>query len=206
MPADEEIGQKRPFIDSLIDKGDYMAVVKSTLDLVMEKTKNMVQTDEERKKARQRERQNLAKGIVLALTEERLTLEELPKAMEEAETEEPHRFKSALIRALVDAVGFDSPGVLTESLNFLTGENGLRLVEGLKNIIDEYSRAEKELTGSVKARLIDELQAAGISGSAVAPNLTVNQTFQAELKELEQEHLPRLDQARDNLKNQADRF
>ena len=61
-----------------------MAELKSTLELVMERTRNMVESPEERARKQAEERTARAKGILLRLREEQIRPEELPRVLEDA--------------------------------------------------------------------------------------------------------------------------
>ena len=49
-----------------------MAEIKSTIDLVMERTKDMVQSKEEKDKAEEEKRENKARGLLLKLREDEI--------------------------------------------------------------------------------------------------------------------------------------
>jgi len=147
-----------------------MAEIKSTMDLVMERTKNMVQSSEERAKADEEARRNKAKGYLLRLAEGRLRPGDLTDLFQEMPAEEGGALKASLVKVLIEAISLegDNQPILT-SLGVLAGEDLGPLIWEVQEIIEESGREDEALASEAAGKVLEELAAKGITGSALRP-------------------------------------
>jgi SOS response regulatory protein OraA/RecX len=145
-----------------------MTEIKSTIDLVMEKTKNMVQSDEEIAEAAAEERAKKAKGYALALVEERMKPEELPDRLEEDSYRDHEELEKATIEAIIDEIGFDRhPEQLLAGLETLVGDRLAPETAQVRDAWNECNQKMRETAAASSGRVLQELAAKGITGSAL---------------------------------------
>ncbi|MDI9570321.1 MAG: hypothetical protein QM278_06330 [Pseudomonadota bacterium] len=143
-----------------------MAEIKSTLDLIMERTKDLVLTEDERKEIRTRERQARVKGWVRRRRDGSLTDDDIRKYLADEGTAASET--AALLRE--ECLAHVDPG----------GDNG-RILSLLQTALGMDTAPVEELTAAFHGELerlrIDSdrtaravLQERGIGGSAVVPN------------------------------------
>jgi hypothetical protein len=164
-----------------------MAEIKSTLDLVMERTRNMVQSDEDRARERAREVENQARGMLLALTEGRMFVDELPEVLTEDEV------RRALMRVMVQDIdpGKDNETLL-DALGKVIPAERQEDFERMAASLSEYDEKRKEIAREALDRAGRALEKSGIRGSAVHPNLTVDPSYADALDKLKTSSRARL--------------
>ena len=170
-----------------------MAEIKSTLELVMEKTSGLVQTEDDRKLEKARELENRAKGILLALEEGRETLEDLPNLIAGDDKDD---LLSALICQTAENLTLESAPSLYEVLSALCEKACSAPAEEITSLAAEYQSRGSVLTQEASDRFLDELAARGISGSAVSPNPDADPDYVLSLAELRAEYETKLEKAR----------
>ena len=143
-----------------------MAEIKSTLDIIMERTKNLTMTDKEKAAFRRKEAEGKVKGWIQKYKDGVIGLGALRSEFKKEQTEYPevhHILRSQLIGCLR-----------------LTGDNGkiLRLLEEvlgiststIKDMIQSHKHEMEILRNSRIESLGEELRKRKIYGSAVVPN------------------------------------
>ena len=143
-----------------------MAEIKSTLDIIMERTKNLTMTDKEKASFRQNETEGKVKGWIQKYQDGIVGLDALRSDFVKERKEYPEVrqiFKAQLLDCLR-----------------LTGENGriLRLFEDIlgintnpiENMIQSLKQEMEILRMERMAAVRDDLRGKKISGSSVVPN------------------------------------
>jgi len=145
-----------------------VAEIRSTMDIIMEKTKGLTMSEEEKKALKEQELQGKVRGLIQKLTDGALNLEQV--AAEMASIAEKDR---ALAHEILrdEVLARIQPGDENESLVQI-----LELVLGIdsaavKAKIGEWNRVFLEKRGAREKELQRELEEKGIHGSAVVPNL-----------------------------------
>jgi hypothetical protein len=178
-----------------------MAELKSTLELVMERTRNMVESPEERARKQAEERTARAKGILLRLREEQIRPEELPRVLEDAADQAPEELEAAVLSALVDEIGFSGQdGVLLDGFKVLVGPVSLEVVGRVKDLTSTFQEARSRLTDEAAAKAGAELSARGISGSAVRPKFEATQSYRTGLEDLTKDFEGRLNRLQEEMR------
>jgi hypothetical protein len=142
--------------------------IKSTLDLVLEKTRNLTLSEEEKRSLAREELDKKIRGIVGKYLDNLLPSDRIREELESAESSEPdlpyklftvHLLAqvdldvdiSAIISALKEVVGFDTAPL---------------------ELLQQEYKAEKEVARrSFVEETLSELNKGGVSGSAVVPNM-----------------------------------
>ncbi len=143
-----------------------MAEIKSTLDIIMERTKNLTMTDKEKASFRRKEAEGKVKGWIQKYEDGVIELDALRSEFKKEETKYPE------VRHILRSQLF---GCLT-----LTGDNGkiLRLfeevpgisIDTIKNMIQSHKHDMEILRSNIIESLGEELKRRKIYGSAVVPN------------------------------------
>jgi hypothetical protein len=159
-----------------------MGEIKSTLDLVLEKTKNLTLSSEEKEEQRQKEIENRIKGMLQKYEDGILTQNQLKIGYETLKKDfsmskddtlineitgrlEPNRDNQPLLELMQECCGIELTAIETIIENFRKA----------------YLLAEKNRMERVKE---DFAQQYGISGSAVVPNLDADEQWRQETREM----------------------
>ncbi|OGP50292.1 MAG: hypothetical protein A2Y79_00950 [Deltaproteobacteria bacterium RBG_13_43_22] len=143
-----------------------MAEIKSTLDLIMEKTKGLTLSPKEKEEIRREEWLKKARGLIQKFLDDRT---DLGKVQDELfDREKPLEWKNLLKRELIN--GLDPEGdnekrfqLLGEFLQ-IPLENFLKILEAFNQRINQEKVRQTD-------HLIKQLTGKGVSGAAVIPNL-----------------------------------
>jgi hypothetical protein len=174
-----------------------MGEIKSTLDLVLEKTKNLTLSSEEKETQKQKEIENRIKGMVQKyqdgiLSKDQLTTDyELLKRdynitqnnsliVETTKRIEPDQNNQPLLELLQECCDIDTAAIETIIENFRT----------------EYVTASQNRIERLRE---DLAQRYNISGSAVLPNLDVDEQWRQETRKLRAGYEYQLNRVKNNL-------
>lgn len=157
-----------------------MAEIKSTLDLVLEKTRHLSLSKEEKDRQAQNELKKNLKGLLHKYEDGVLTLEDLVmelNALHETYQLDAEKFLKSEIQ---DSLVLDQQhAVRLEVLRAVCGVD----TKGLENILNQYQgkieRAKLKHIERCKKRLSKEHH---ISGSAVVPNVATDHRWEKKLK------------------------
>jgi hypothetical protein len=145
-----------------------MAEIKSTLDIIMEKTKGLTMTDEEKRELKRKEIAGKFKGLVQKFLDNIIDLDRLK--VEAAAVGEGHEdmFRRVSMQEAMGRIGPEGDNEpLLEILESTTGMD----TGPIREFITDFERKlEKERAVHEKG-LKKKLKKKGISGSAVIPNL-----------------------------------
>lgn len=164
-----------------------MAEIKSTLDLIMERTKDLLPSKEERKAFVEKEWSGKVRGILLKYLDGRIGVEALRS--EVASLGEPPglRIADVLNRELPERIDPDGDN---ERVFLLMEALGHGNSEGWNTLLREYRRRRTERQKALEQAALARLAASGIGGNAVRPNLESDPDF-LEFREKERNALLR---------------
>lgn len=150
-----------------------MGEIRSTIDLMMERTKGMALSDEEKEKFRREELEKKARGLRTRLVENPADADRIISGIDEEDPKKRREILDLLWDELVDAL--------------IPGRAGAKLLDVLEKLpraeekADVLARMRSELKSAEKNRVKDvkkvlnrerkKLASIGISGSAVVPKL-----------------------------------
>ena len=160
-----------------------MAEIKSTIDLIMERTKSLSATPQERESFQRQEREKRLRGLVQRLLDDNLTLD---SARDELAKEQKNGSAAEVTGVLKDALaGHVDPEADNERLfryvNELVGTPEDRLRETLSACREEATSRKAALA----ERQRKELESKGITGSAVLPNPEADPLWKARREEMQ---------------------
>jgi len=144
-----------------------MGEIRSTLDIIMEKTKGLTMTDEERKVMQKTEIEGKIRGLFQKYLDGLLDLEKL---LAEVSAMEGESLQMALAALKGGCRMFDPEGDAAPYLKILRTVLKVDTVpfeEALSSYHDEMDRLKR----SWELRAMEGLRRRGISGSALVPNL-----------------------------------
>jgi hypothetical protein len=157
-----------------------MAKIKSTLDLVMERTKNLAMSREDREALQRKEWEDKARGWAQMLLDQKITLDELMKEF---------TVESSCYSALAEILHveltrhLDPDGDNRIILKALTEVLGLE-VKPFTDFINDYHARYELYRQEHQGRLVSELKARGVSGTALVPNIDHDEVWQGFVKGL----------------------
>jgi hypothetical protein len=162
-----------------------MAEIKSTLDLVMEKTKNLTFSDEEKQRNKSTDISKKIKGLIGKYKDNTLRYSELQKEIKILEKQHATDCSAVVVQEVLRQIDFmaDNSPLMAILEDFCSMET-----EPVKSFINTYR--EKALTEADQRRhaILGLLKKTHhISGSAVAANLENDESLKAILKALQKE-------------------
>jgi hypothetical protein len=147
-------------------KGNLMGEIKSTLDLIMEKTKNLSMSPEEKAEIKGQEWLKKARGWIQKFQDDLIDLDKIKRELLDRDL--PAGWEKRLKMELID--GLDPEGdnqkrwQLIRELLTISSEPFLRVLEAYIQQVNQAKAVHLEL-------LKNDLLVQGFSGSALIPNL-----------------------------------
>lgn len=172
-----------------------MAEIKSTLDLVMERTKNLTLSSEEKQAQKDKEITNRIKGLVQKLQDGLLTSGQFNEVYGKLKKDSDLPDHSLLVRDILIRLdpGQDNQGLLEilEECCHLDTAPIRSLMNDYRNAAD---RATEKRMGLIKEELAHNHS---IAGTAVIPNLEADSQWQQETQDLQRQFEESLSEAFD---------
>lgn len=176
-----------------------MAEIKSTIDIVMERTRHLVQSPEERRAAEEAEREKRARGFLLGVQENRIEPDDILKTLDEAGDAEEAMRKS-LVRVFADAIGLEAENEpVLRALDAITGGAFADKLNAAASLVREYRTQKSEMEGQASDAVISELAAIGITGSALVSAAESDYEFEAAIDKLNADASKRLETLRNQI-------
>lgn len=145
-----------------------MSEIKSTLDLIMERTKNLTLTDDEKREIKRKEEEERVRGLVQRSIDGTLLPAELDRELTGAIEDDPDFIKDTLHREIIERLDPDQDnGRLLDILERYVGIEKDLCTEKLDSFQIRAAAERKHLEEPLRKRLAD----AGIRGNAVIPNI-----------------------------------
>lgn len=146
-----------------------MGDVKSTLELVMERTRNMTLSDDERHAQKLDEYKKRLKGLVQKFMDSMLNVEQFEKALESLKSRKDDRDNKMLGQEISARIEFENDNSrLFILLETICGKE----ISGVETIVQNYKESMKEASWEagkqIKTRFAEQYQ---IYGSAFQPNI-----------------------------------
>ncbi len=171
-----------------------MAKIKSTLDLVMERTRNLSMTQEERERLRAKEETEKVRAWVQKYLHGRVNEEEMKSVLDER-SDIPSADREILRSELID--------------NIRPDQDNTRILRALERIFDIPSESVDALLGNHRTYLASQmpsyleqcradLKQQGFSGSSVVPNLAQSRRWQDFAREAQEDLRRRISSLRGN--------
>jgi len=158
-----------------------MGEIKSTLDIIMEKTKGLTMTEEEKEAFRKKETEGKVRGLLQRFLDGFIDAERLKDEIGSLGEKRYAVAREALLR---ECMGRMEPGAdNTILLDALENAVGLDITP-IQKIILDYNRDLEQQEMDRKQVLQKNLMGLGISGTAVIPNIHADQEWIGHLSEM----------------------
>jgi hypothetical protein len=157
-----------------------MAKIKSTLDLVMERTKDLAMSRDDREALQRKEGEDKARGWAQMLIDQKITIDDLMKDFT-IESSRYSELADILHAELTRHMDPDADNSII--LKALTEVLGLE-VKPFTDFINDYHARYELYRQEHQERLLSELKARGISGTALVPNMDHDEVWPAFVKGL----------------------
>lgn len=159
-----------------------MGDIKSTIDLVMEKTKHLTMTEDEKSLAKTAQTKQKLRGMIQKFKDGILTRNQFGKEMDRIVSETNVDVSPLLLKELLEQVNlFENNSHLVDLLQNFCGISVKQLLSVLNHFQEDYRLAFQD---RVKARKKEIVQKHGITGSAVVPNLDTDSLWQHQHQQL----------------------
>ena len=161
-----------------------MGKIRSTLDIVMERTKGMSMSREDREKLREKELSDTARAWVQKYLDDRITWEEISARLDASEQDRPllsTLLKGELASGIHPGGDNERPVHALEKLCGVGRDRIMAIIGSHEQGLNSRMARHLEV---LRARLEDE----GIRGTAVIPNAAQDPSWQDMVREA-QEHL-----------------
>jgi len=152
-----------------------MAEIKSTLDLVMERTKNFTLTDGEKRELRRRELEGRLRGLAQKSLDGRLTVEETKGEFNSIVAGRQEEARELMKEVLADHIDPEGDHCrLLAILRVVLGMETGPLEEAFRGLQKEIASAREEYLERMK----EDLATRQVSGTAVVPNISRSTEWQ----------------------------
>ena len=174
-----------------------MGEIKSTLDLVMERTRDLTLSAEEKQAQKDKEIGSRIKGFVQKFQDGLLTKNQLKKDYESLKKDSNLSDDSLLVNEILTRLDPDlDTQILLETLEECCRLDTATIRAIINDYRDAYNQAARKRTAQLKENLA---QKHSISGSAVIPNLDADEKWQREAQDVRRQFEDILNQAMDKL-------
>lgn len=167
-----------------------MGEIKSTIDLVLEKTRGLTLSSEDKQKIAQKELEKKIQGLISRYLDQLIPMSRLAQEMEKMAGIEKDLSVRLLKRHLLAHLDFDRDNSrILSALEEVAGVNTASLVA----LQEEYQSEKEEAKKGITEKSLERLQERGISGSAVIPNLGKDPNWTQFLEGLHKRYQERLE-------------
>ena len=148
-----------------------MAEIKSSIELAMEKTKNLVMDEEERKLSALRDTENKIRATLRRYLEGMIERDDVEKEMEEIKGDEGLK-RSLLLDLLIEEfdIGSDNTRLL-ELFYIVNGGLQESLKKELATLKNKFKEEMEKRGMIIRERIAGRLREMGITGDGVEPNI-----------------------------------
>jgi hypothetical protein len=157
-----------------------MGEIKSTMDIIMEKTKNLTMTEEEKKAFKRQETEGKIKGLIQKYVDGLMGMKRLKEDIADLRAKREEELEHLIRKetmALIQPGESNAP--LLEILSSVAGMD----TDPIRKLLDEFDRKIEHERAGREEVLGEELRKKGISGSAVIPNLDADEEWAKVLSE-----------------------
>jgi hypothetical protein len=148
-----------------------MAEIKSTLDIIMEKTKKFSVTEEEKQGFKRQELEGKIKGLVQKALDGVLDSERFQVEVTVLQAKEKNLVDRILEEEVVARLEVEANSeALLKILEYAAGTGKA----GVKKILADFEGQTARQKDSRRKALLDDLRKKGFSGSAIVPNLNAD--------------------------------
>ena len=183
-----------------------MAEIKSTLELAMERTKNLAISGEEREEIKHKEILQKATGLFHRYTEGSLSLKEVEKETGKLEEKTGRRVREMLLSQWTEALSLNGENErLLMGIEFLKGRKVDPWRERLDDLVSRYRQEKERAEEEARDRRVAALRREGIYGSAVDPRVEGDPLWEKERTRLDRQYGIELEKVKEQFIRKGDR-
>ena len=145
-----------------------MAEIKSTLELIMERTKDLTLTDEEKKAFKTKEIKGKVKGFIMKFMDDVMDLETLEQHIGSFEENEAAAVEEVVLSECLSRINLETDN--SRIFNVLKRVTTVD-VKHLQTFLSNFSNNLEHERNAREQDFLDHIRKKGFSGSAVLPNL-----------------------------------
>ena len=160
-----------------------MAEIKSTLDIIMEKSKGLIMTEEEKREFKRKEMRGKVKGLILKFLDSIIDLDRLKIEVAAVGAGQEDMLRQTIMEETMERI--KPEGDNETILKILENTTGMDTGPIREFLIDFERKLENERSAYEKA-LRKRLEKKGISGSAVIPNLNADSKWRDYVAKLQE--------------------
>ncbi len=164
-----------------------MAEIKSTLDLVMEKTKHLKMSETEKKALDLEETLKKVPGLVQKYISGALKDRDFREEVKKYVEIDPVAVKKEIVKELARALTFKEKEEdlrVVDALKLLNLDDDDDILHKLKECLESFHTEQRELLEQKSKAYLKELENMGIRGSAVIPKVMLRQEEMSKLQAL----------------------
>ncbi len=160
-----------------------MGEIKSTLDLVMEKTRHLTLSDDEKQQQKEKEFKKKLKGPAQKFKDQTINKRELKKEINNLIKTYDLKNEAIIIREFLNRLGFNQDN---QSLLALLNELWRVDIKTLEDIFNDYNETIQTEAQQRMEEIKESLaQKRLISGSAVIPNISADDEWIKKIRDIE---------------------
>jgi len=174
-----------------------MGEIKSTLDLVMEKTKNLSLSSEERQEQKNKEIESRIRGLLQKFKDQALSADNFKSEYQKLQKDHDLSENAHLIKEICRQIelGQDNQALFELLSQFKTVD-----IEGITSVLHDFESVSDAAAQERSKILQNQLaEAHFISGSAVVPNLEIDEAWRKNFREIRAKFEEKLDRQKNRL-------
>lgn len=177
-----------------------MTEIKSTLDIVMEKTKGLRMTEDDKDRFREEELSQTAQGLCRPYLDGQLGWEAVEIDFQGREDRDRPLIKRAFYNLLLQSLDIDSYNDrASRAIEALSNGKAKETIKKINDLSSAFFKARQKKQKKIRPELWAKLAKMGISGSAVEPNVNDSQEWKEMEKELAMEYMEKLREFKERL-------
>jgi hypothetical protein len=180
----------------------FMAEIKSTLELAMERTKKFAISEKEKEEMKQKEVLQKATSLFHRYREGYLSLNEILKEIEKMEKKAANSVKDSLLSQWIDALSLNDDNERTlRGVESLKQRNIDEVKQKFHHLLSQYQEEKERVEEKLRTQLAEAFKKDGIYGSAVEPKLEGNEYWIKEKEKLDRSCRMKLEEIKDQLRS-----
>jgi hypothetical protein len=178
-----------------------MGEIKSTLELVMERTKKFAISEKEKEEMKQKEVLQKATGLFHRYREGHLSLNEILKQIEKMEKKIAITVRESLLSQWIDALSLDDDDErILKGIESLKQQSIKEVKQKFHHLLSQYQGEKEKVKEKVKVQFTEALRKDGIYGSALEPKIEGGELWKKENEKLDHSYGLKLEEIKEQLR------
>jgi hypothetical protein len=184
------------------DGGSPVAEIKSTLELAMERTKDMTISEKEKEQIKKKELEQKVNSLSNRYVEGHLLLNEILKEIGRMDEKTRDTVKEMLLSQWINTLSLkDEDDRVLKGIETVKGEELGRMREKFRHLLSQYQLEKEKVQQKARARSLEALKKDGIHGSALEPNIEGSDLWKTENEKLDRSYQTKLYEIKEQLRN-----